>query len=72
MRIGKQMVQGIKHQQRLGLVLLMLRNLFKDLKNGNQYQKGLIALLNLEVIFYFEKTPKGTLTMNFRMDSESK
>ena len=72
MRIGKQMAQGIKHQQRLGLVLLMLRNLFKDLKNGNQYQKGLIALLNLEVIFYFEKTPKGTLTMNFRMDSESK
>ena len=58
MRIGKQMAQGIKHQQRLGLVLLMLRNLFKDLKNGNQYQKGLIALLNLEVVFYFEKTPK--------------
>ena len=72
MRIGKQMAQGIKHQQRLGLVLLMLRNLFNDLKNGNQYQKGLIALLNLEVVFYFEKTPKGTLTMNFRMDSESK
>ena len=40
MRIGKQMAQGIKHQQRLGLGLLTLKNLFKDRKNGNQYQKG--------------------------------